>query len=238
MKRAARHHDNACSFRQKCVRAWKRLARLTVVAIAMCVIMLLIGLVPVNNDFRPSPGGIEVLVVSNSVHAELVLPIDTETINWRKHFAASCFSGDTSSATHVAIGWGDREFFTESPTWADVRLATAARALLWPTAACLHVSLTRGRVEAGESRLIAISGEQYERLVDHIVASFRRDTDGTMLQIGHGGWGPGDAFFLAKGHFHCFNTCNNWVGNALQSAGVRAGWYTPLPRSVFLYLPR
>jgi hypothetical protein len=32
-------------------------------------------------------------------------------------------------------------------------------------------------------------------------------------------------------------TCNCWVGEAMRSAGIRTAWFTPLPKTVFLYLP-
>jgi len=41
----------------------------------------------------------------------------------------------------------------------------------------------------------------------------------------------------ARGSYHCLNTCNCWVGRALRSCGVRTGWFTPLPKTVFFYLP-
>lgn len=197
----------------------------------------LIGLIPVNNDFRPSPDGIEILVISNSVHADIVMPIKSSKIDWRHHFSPDCFSGDTSQATHVSIGWGDRKFFIETPTWADFRITTAAKALFWRSDCCLHVSFTNAETVREGSRSVKISDSQYGRLVDYINLSFRRSADGSKIQVANARYRSDDAFFLAYGTYSCLNTCNNWVGRSLRTAGIRTGWLTVMPKTVYLYLP-
>jgi len=205
--------------------------------IALYLVIVLIGLIPVNNDFKPDSDGIEILFISNPVHADVVLPIDTNTIDWREHFPADCFSGNTSGATHVSIGWGDKGFFIETPTWADLRVSTAAKALLWPSDCCMHVSLTEAKILREGSRSVMISVAQYERLVEYIIAGFQHQADGSKTRIDNAAYGYNDAFFQAHGTYHCVNTCNCWVGRTMQSAGIRTAWFTPLPKTVFLYLP-
>ncbi len=204
---------------------------------ALYVLIVLVGLIPVNNEFEPTPDGVEILLISNPVHADLVLPVDTNTVNWREHFPADCFSGDTSGATHIAFGWGDKGFFIETPTWADLRASTAAKALFWPSDTCMHVRLTKAERLRDGSRSVRISVTQYERLVEYINESFRQESDGSRIQVGVAAYGPHDAFFEAHGTYHCINTCNCWIGGAMRSAGIRCGWLTPLPKTVFLYLP-
>jgi uncharacterized protein (TIGR02117 family) len=67
--------------------------------------------------------------------------------------------------------------------------------------------------------------------------SFRRDEDGRFQLIDGAAYGSNDAFYEAHGAYHAFNTCNCWVGRGLKAAGVRTGWFTPLPKTVSLYLP-
>lgn len=206
-------------------------------AILLYVAIVLIGLIPVNNGFEPTADGIEILLVSSPIHADVVLPIETETFNWRELFPDDCFSGDTTGATHVAIGWGDKEFFIDTPTWADLRVSTTAKAILWPSDCCVHVSYTKAEFRREGSRSVKISVAQYARLVEHVQASLTQETDGSIVQIADFAYGSHDAFFEAHGLYHCFNTCNCWVGNAMRAAGIRTGWFTPLPKTMFLYLP-
>ena len=222
---------------RKFLRALKRFAYVILSSVSLYALIVIVGLIPVNNNFEPTQNGVEIFVISNPVHADVVLPINTETVNWREHFPAKCFSGDNRNATHVAIGWGDKGFFIETPTWADLRVSTAAHALLLPSDTCMHVSLTRAEHLGDNSRSVTISAEQYERLIAFINASFQHNSADEIIQINDAAYGSNDAFFEALGTYHCVNTCNSWIGRAMRSAGIRTPWLTPLPKTVFLYLP-
>lgn len=225
------------SLLQKCWTGIKRCIYTILLIVLAYILILLVGLIPVNNDFEPTPDGIEILLVSNPVHSDIVLPLETETINWREHFPLECFGSDTSHATHVAIGWGDKGFFIETPTWDDLKFSTAANALLLPSDTCMHVSCTNADFLRKHARSVKISVKQYENLVAHINASFQHHDDGSKVQIKDGAYGQYDAFFMAHGNYHCLNTCNSWVGRAMKSGGMKTGWLTPMPKTMFLYLP-
>ena len=222
---------------KRCIRWLKRLAWLVLSCIAVYLLIALIGLIPVNNDFQPAPDGIEIWLVSNAVHTDIILPIRTETLDWRERFPEGSFSVDATRATHVAIGWGSKGFYVNTPTWADLRFSTVVNALFWPSDSCMHVSLCTAEGIPEDARQVKISAAQYQRLVEFINTGFRHSTDGSTILIPHAAYGPNDAFFEAAGRYHCFSTCNCWTGRAMQTAGIRTGWYTPLPGTVSLYLP-
>src|SRR5205807_1732756 len=73
------------SIGKRWLRWLKRLVLFPVYCILFYLLAVLIGLIPVNNNFEPTPDGIEVLLVSSSIHCDFVLPIQTEVINWRDH---------------------------------------------------------------------------------------------------------------------------------------------------------
>ena len=223
---------------QRLRRGLWRAIQFLLLAVALDAAIVVVGLIPVNNDFKPAADGIEIFLTSNLVHADVVLPIRSDVIDWSEHFPASCFGGDTRHATHVAIGWGDKGFFLETPTWSDLRASTAVHALLWPSPTCLHVSLLRPESLVDSPASVRISPEQYAELVQFILASFKTDGELAASQITGESYGSNDAFFDARGAYHGLNTCNSRVGAAIRSAGVRAAWLTPMPRSVYLYLPR
>ena len=68
------------------------------------LLIALVGLFPVNRDFQPSDNGIEIFVSSTSIHSDIIVPVQTELINWRVQFPAECFAGDCTNATHLAVG--------------------------------------------------------------------------------------------------------------------------------------
>ncbi len=216
---------------------FRRIVRVGSGVLLAFAIIILIGLIPMNNAFQESPDGIEIFVTSNPVHAEIVMPIESDIINWRDQFSPDCFPDDTNHATHVAIGWGDRGFFLKTPTWAELKVSVAANALFLPSDTCLHVTMKSSVTPSENTRAVRISEQQYELLVEYMKAAFRRDETGKVLQVTGEHYSWNDAFFEAHGTYHFLNTCNSWVGRALQKTGVRVGWLTPLPKTVFWYLP-
>jgi uncharacterized protein (TIGR02117 family) len=232
-------HDPArpLNIARRCLRWLKRFAWLVLSCLAFYLFMALIGLIPVNRDFRPTPDGIEIWFISNPIHTDIILPIHTGALDWRERFPAGSFSVDARRATHVAIGWGNKEFYVNTPTWAELRFSTVVKALFWPSDSCMHVSLCTAEGIPQDARKVKISAAQYQRLVAFINNGFRHAADGSIIVIPHAAYGPNDAFFEGEGRYHCFNTCNCWTGRAMQAAGIRTGWYTPLPGTLLLYLP-
>jgi uncharacterized protein (TIGR02117 family) len=124
----------------------------------------------------------------------------------------------------------------ETPTWEDLKISTAANALLVPSSSCVHVSFA-GPEHFPNAASVTVSEDQYLRLVKFIQSSFQRDTEGSIVLIPNRSYSWNDAFFEASGNYHLFNTCNSWVGRGLKIAGVTTPWFSPLPKTPMLYLP-
>ncbi|MEL7085434.1 MAG: TIGR02117 family protein [Cyanobacteria bacterium J06597_1] len=220
---------------------WSRqLVRWALGGLLLFLAVLLVGLIPVNNRFSPTTDGVEVAVVSNAVHADIIVPVRTDDMDWLERFDERNFPSDVSAYSHVAIGWGDRGFFLETPTLADLNLSTAVNALFLPSRSCLHVTFTRPeRFDSAPS--VTITSDQYKDLVAFVQRSLT--TSPTGNPTGHPISIPGysysstDTFFEAHGTYHLFNTCNSWAGQALKAAGIRAPWLSPLPKTPAMYLP-
>lgn len=225
------------SLPRRIARAVLRCVLLVVLPIVLYVLVALVGLIPVNNDFAPTPDGVDVTVASTEIHADLVLPLHNATMDWRPLLPAGDFKGDIGFATRVAFGWGNKEFYVDTRTYDDLKAGTVVRAVFWPSATCMHVELWDDLDTRPGARTVRLSHEQYRRLVDHVLGTFRRDEGGRFLPIKGGAYGGNDAFYHAQGSYHALNTCNCWVGRGLKSAGVRTGWFTPFPRTVALYMP-
>ena len=211
---------------------WAKRVLLVLLAYLVCVV---IGFIPVNNDFEPAEDGVTIYVASTAVHSDIIVPAKTETIDWRDHFEAKDFRAPRSPS-HVAIGWGDRGFYLDTPTWSDLKASTAINAMLLPSQTVMHVQF----LTPHESYVpVSITTEQYELLVDFIRGSFIADEDASFKPIGQSySYGRFDSFYEANGRYHAFNTCNCWTGRGLKKSGVRVGWFTPLSGTVLWYLPR
>ena len=121
-----------------------------------------------------------------------------------------------------------------------------------PTESVMHCTLEQP-VESKSRRSIVISSEQYGELIRYVKASFESGpppplANGNVRQMllpieierhdVHEAWSTRHHFYKANGSYHAFNTCNCWVGNGLKRAGVRTAWFTPMPKTVFIYLPK
>ncbi|MGF1579694.1 MAG: TIGR02117 family protein [Gemmataceae bacterium] len=226
------------SLGRKCVGCCKWIIASPFLFLSLYLSLVLVGLIPVNNDFQQAKKGITIHIFSTEVHSDIVMPIDTDIINWRDEFPAECFDEPPSDASHVAIGWGARKFFIETAGWKDFKVSTAAKALMFPSATCMHVRITTVEGMVGKlTRSITITPEQYQKLVDFITSEFKTDDAGNNIWIEGAAYDWEDAFFEAKGTYTCINTCNAWAGRALTSAGIRAPWFAPMPRTLCMYVP-
>jgi uncharacterized protein (TIGR02117 family) len=201
---------------------------------------LLLGYVPVNCHGKASPedDSVCLFIRSNEIHTDFVLPVsdDSSGINWSEMFAPQRFRGDVSQCRYVAIGWGNRGFFVETPTWSDLKLTTALGAIV-PSESVLHVEYLYDAVPGEYFHELRLSRDQYRELAAFIRETVGRvDENGQAALATESSYSHQDRFFLAKGSYHAFNNCNQWTGRGLQRAGVRTGIWTPLKSQVSCWL--
>lgn len=176
---------------------------------------------------------VQAWVLSNGVHTDYVFPIRSATVDWLQVFPLSDFRAPPPDAEFVAIGWGDREFYLNTPTWGDLTAARAFGALSGGNRALMHVSyLRRAQLARGAYRL-PLSEAQYARLVDYVRASLPQ---GRATAIAGAHYDSQDAFFEANGGYNLFETCNTWSGRGLRQAGVPMSRWTPFDFTVTWHL--
>lgn len=204
--------------------------------LAYIVLAFILSVIPVNQDAEQPATGIDVFIRSNGVHAEFVLPIATEAVNWRAHFPTSHFRNVGPPMTHIAFGWGDRGFYLETPTWADLRFDTAFKALFLKSSSAMHVTYLSNPAAGEQYAHLLLSPAQYQLLVEYVWASFQKDASNTVIVIPNTGYGTNDAFYEATRSYSLWNTCNAWTGEGLRHIGVKTGVWTPFAESVFFHL--
>ncbi|RYZ12726.1 MAG: TIGR02117 family protein [Comamonadaceae bacterium] len=174
-------------------------------------------------------------VSTNGVHTDLVLPLAASSFDWRALFPPSDFVAPPPDAEFVAIGWGDREFYLHTPTWADLRAERVWGALTGRNGSLLHVSYLRRAEVVGHARVLSLDDAGLAALVEHVRASVRGHAARASAVPG-AHYGTADAFYEAEGRYGPFDTCNTWVGRGLRRAGVVAGRWTPFDFNVLWHL--
>ncbi len=188
---------------------------------------------PANSANQPPSAGYEIFVATTGVHADLVMPVSSPIVDWRRVFAPSAFERPPARPRFVAVGWGDRTFYLQTRAWSDLTAGRALRALAGGNPTVLHVRYLSSTQALAKVYGVALSGDQYARLADHVIETLARPE-----AITGAAYGVADAFFEAKGAYNLFNTCNTWVGRGLLRAGVKVARWTPLERNLLRHLGR
>ena len=93
--------------------------------------------------------GVLIYACDNGVHTDLIVPAVAAGTDWRILFAQEAFIAPVEAYDHIGLGWGSRDFYINTPTWADVEIATAVKSVLWDETV-LHVEY-RPRPMASEN---------------------------------------------------------------------------------------
>ena len=143
------------------------------------VAALALGALPTGTPSANAAGQVPIFVVSNGYHASLVLPVRAAGIDWADAFAASDFRRPPPpDATYVMFGWGDRDFYMNTRTTADIRASTALAALLSLGETVMHVTFIAEPATGPDARPLSLDVRQYHALAGFIQASVRRDAAG------------------------------------------------------------
>lgn len=188
--------------------------------------------IPRNRDWVEPAQGIDIMVGTNGVHTELVLPLISHVKDWRDDLPVTDIPASGEPYTHVAVSWGEREVFLNTPTWAELRLSTAAQAMIGGDA-LLHVSHYVRPAPGPDNRPLRLTADQYARLVAQVEAALLP----ADRRRKHRGYFDNDVFYNAPGHYSWRQTCNQWTSDTLAAAGVRTGWWTPFAGGVMKWVP-
>ena len=194
--------------------------------------------IPVNSGWTEPAHGVTIMVETNGVHTGIIVPLVTPQKDWRTTFpSASVPRADGQYATHLAIGWGEREVFMTVAEWSDLKLGTVLLIAAGKGEPIMRVSNYVRPAPSENHRPLTISEAQYARLVEAIEAALPVPAPGATRAILHGTYSD-DAYYEALGDYTLTTTCNTWVGETLAQAGLKMGRWTPFAGGVMKWIPR
>lgn len=160
-----------------------------------------------NND------GIEIYFIKQRWHTAIVFntsDVDSNILPVVKNFR---------NFKMIDIGWGDEEFYQ----YPDFDWELAFKALFYPTPSTLRVegiSISK-ELYFDLSEIVVkliVSQEQFRKILIFIDDTFYRDESGEKILSSKAGGQI--IFYAANGKYHLFNTCNTWLANCLNNAGI------------------
>lgn len=177
----------------------------------------------------PSIGDYRIFLHNTGVHIDIILPrplIPQDLIHQLRI---------NETASYAAFGWGDRGFYLETPTWAELKPRVAARAMLVKSPTVIHIT-DHYKLGADWAK-VPVPAAQFTVLLEYIRAGFRLDSHGKVQEIMGKGYTPNDRFFEATGSYHALETCNVWVNKGLRQAGIRTAIWAPHAKGIMRHFP-
>lgn len=189
------------------------------------------GSIPRNLDWREPDQGITIYVATNGIHTGLVLPTRAGGVDWSPVVPPQDIADPRYAGRWLWFGWGERDFYLNTPTWRKFSPRTAFHALAGSSHSLMHVDHL---LEPwGDARPIRVTPDQYRRVTAAIRASFDPDRHQPIR-----GYDVADVFYPARGSYNAIRTCNWWTGHMLAQAGIRIGAWTPFSATVMQWFPR
>lgn len=171
-----------------------------------------------------------IYIGSNGIHLSIILPrrLVPERLPGLDRLP--------QQAEFVSFGWGDRQFFQQTPTWEDLSFSVALKAIFWPTEAVLHVNGHARTYDSWYS--LALCPNQVDSLRHYIMDTFQYRDEDNQTVMEYPGYTRTDRFYAAKGRYSLMKTCNNWVNQGLQKAEVSTSLWSPFAFGVRFHLRR
>lgn len=204
-------------------KALKLVGKIVLLLVGLPVVYLLVSLlftiIPISEKHTDNPKAHTIYLTTNGVHADVVLPKKLVTPAILKDQVIR--SGDA----YFAFGWGEENFYLNTPTWGDLKFSTAFRAAFLKSKTLLHI--TRYRNPQSKWIAVQVTEEQLKKLTNYIQQSFD-ETSGKKILLKGAAYTQGrDNFYRAKGNYMYHHTCNSWLNRGLKESGLKGSLWTP-----------
>ena len=208
---------------------------ITLGIIGLYILMgLLIPLIKFPEKKTNEPKTIAVYILTNGVHTDLVVPIKNHLMDWSREIPFENTVSKRKDFSFLSVGWGDKGFYLDTPTWADLKFSTAFKAAFWLSESAMHCTFYEKMKEGKDCKKIMLTENQYKDLIAFIKNKFDRTKDGKVIFVKTNAvYGKNDAFYDAKGRYSFLNTCNTWTNDGLKVAGQKAALWTPTDFGIF-----
>ncbi|MBB4078399.1 uncharacterized protein (TIGR02117 family) [Lewinella aquimaris] len=191
-------------------------------------VAVVFSLIPTRPDPVAGTPDRQLYISSNGVHTDFIIPVELVPDQLLDQL------GYLADYPYLAFGWGDKGFYLDTPTWAELKVSIAVKAMLLPSPTAIHV--TGYKSVGSDWASLPLTQEQVDTLNRHIWDTFRL-TDGDKLQhIDSAGYGDDDEFYEALGSYNALYTCNNWVNAGLKKMHVRTALWAPSEWGIMRWL--
>lgn len=197
------------------------------------IIAYLLSLITIEKEANTKPE-VEIYILTNGVHTDIVMPTKNDQIDWSQQIQYKNTKAADSTYKYIAMGWGDKGFYLETPEWSDLKASVAFKAATGLSTTAIHATYYKKMKLGNDCKSMLISKKQYSRLIAYINKSFQKDIDGNFIPIKtDANYGKTDAFYEATGSYSLVYTCNTWANNGLKASGQKCCFWTATDSGIF-----
>lgn len=208
------------------------------IIVVYLILVLLLPYIPVAKKPASDPQNVTIYILTNGMHTDLVMPVKSEVIDWNNEIPAGKTLSGKTDYRYISIGWGDKGFYLDTPTWAELKPSTALKAAFWQSESAMHCTYYDKMTEGEDCKKITLTQKQYVELTEYVKSKFDRNQNGKPIFIQTNAvYGNNDAFYDAQGSYSFLNTCNTWTNNGLKAAGQKAALWTATDFGIFQHYP-
>ena len=197
----------------------KWLLYILVIPIVYLVVSLVLTEITIDRKATSTISNNTVFLNTNGVHLNIVLPRKDINYNLLKDLLYS------QTENYISFGWGDENFYINTPTWNDLTFTNAFQAMFLKSSTLMHV--TRYEQKQNDWVKIEINKSELQKLNEYILDTFKKDEKGNKIILKSKGYSRVDDFYKAKGSYSCFKTCNSWINSAFKESELKSCYWTP-----------
>lgn len=189
------------------------------IPITYILISLILTYIPISEKTGEGAKKHTIYLTTNGVHSDIVFPkslMIPALLKGQKHHPKERF---------FAYGWGEENFFLNTPTWGDLTFSTAFGAAFLKSNTLIHV--TRYRSKRDKWIPVLVTDNQLQKLNEYVLNTFYEDPSGKHRIEGASYTPNRDSFYKAQGNYMFYKTCNTWVNTALKESDMKASLWTP-----------
>ena len=197
----------------------KWIITLFLIPVVYLFVSLILTFIPVNNEDIDTEKNKSIYLNSNGVHLSIIIPknqLDSKLLNGLRYF---------KNDNYFSFGWGDKNFYLNTPTWSDLTFNNAFKALFVNSSSLIH--LTRYSTTSDDWVEIKVNKNQLYKINQYIYKTFYLNPLDKKEILNNKGYTNNDDFYEALGSFSCFKTCNSWVNSGLKDSNIKACLWTP-----------
>ena len=178
-----------------------------------------------------------VFLMKSGIHVDFLLPISNEFKDWQEEFSISNTRSKDSTYKKIAIGWGSKDFYMNTPTWDDLTLKIFLISNFGLGSSAIQVKYyTDTLPKDSKITSLKLSNNQYKKLVKYIETSLKRsktNNSSFILPKNPKVLTENNSFYDAKQTYSLLLTCNTWINNGLKASGQKACLWTPDAGGIF-----